>query len=159
MATYDTAKILIVDSTGCQRLQSVTSTYLVPFIFTSVFTNTLFSQTRLHKHKDGYVRHCKEYDCRLDWLAAQGCALPVLRRWLVMRVRCECNASDFVSFLLLLSCHSFTQYSKPLFFLGSIVVAGFFMTVTVAPFDMMRTRLMNQPPGVKQCKSLLIPRL
>lgn len=27
----------------------------------------------------------------------------------------------------------------------SAFVAGFFMTVTVAPFDMMRTRLMNQP--------------
>lgn len=27
--------------------------------------------------------------------------------------------------------------------------AGFFMAVTVAPFDMIRTKLMNQPPGVK----------
>jgi len=27
--------------------------------------------------------------------------------------------------------------------------AGFFMTCTVAPFDMVRTRLMNQPPDAK----------
>ncbi len=27
--------------------------------------------------------------------------------------------------------------------------AGFFMAVTVTPFDMIRTRLMNQPPGAK----------
>jgi hypothetical protein len=29
----------------------------------------------------------------------------------------------------------------------SAFVAGFFMTCTVAPFDLMRTRLMNQPIG------------
>ena len=28
--------------------------------------------------------------------------------------------------------------------------AGFFMATTVAPFDMVRTKLMNQPPDVKQ---------
>ena len=27
--------------------------------------------------------------------------------------------------------------------------AGFFMATTVAPFDMVRTRLMNQPPDAK----------
>ena len=27
--------------------------------------------------------------------------------------------------------------------------AGFFMATTVAPFDMIRTRLMNQPPDAK----------
>lgn len=31
----------------------------------------------------------------------------------------------------------------------SAVVAGFFMTCTVSPFDMVRTRLMNQPPDAK----------
>lgn len=31
----------------------------------------------------------------------------------------------------------------------SAFVAGFFMTCTVAPFDMIRTKLMNQPPGEK----------
>ncbi|KAL7561146.1 hypothetical protein ACA910_011969 [Epithemia clementina (nom. ined.)] len=31
----------------------------------------------------------------------------------------------------------------------SAVIAGFFMTCTVAPFDMIRTRLMNQPPETK----------
>ena len=31
----------------------------------------------------------------------------------------------------------------------SSFVAGFFMTCTVAPFDMIRTRLMNQPPNQK----------
>lgn len=29
--------------------------------------------------------------------------------------------------------------------LTSATIAGFFMTVTVAPFDMVRTRMMNQP--------------
>lgn len=31
----------------------------------------------------------------------------------------------------------------------SAVTAGFFMTCTVSPFDMVRTRLMNQPPDAK----------
>lgn len=31
----------------------------------------------------------------------------------------------------------------------SAVTAGFFMTCTVAPFDMIRTRLMNQPADAK----------
>ena len=31
----------------------------------------------------------------------------------------------------------------------SAVIAGFFMTCTVAPFDMVRTRLMNQPPDAR----------
>jgi len=31
----------------------------------------------------------------------------------------------------------------------SAVTAGFFMTVTVSPFDMVRTRLMNQPADAK----------
>jgi len=31
----------------------------------------------------------------------------------------------------------------------SAFVAGFFMTCTVAPFDMLRTKLMNQPPDAK----------
>merc|ERR1712232_77685 len=31
----------------------------------------------------------------------------------------------------------------------SAVAAGFFMTCTVAPFDMVRTRLMNQPADAK----------
>jgi hypothetical protein len=31
----------------------------------------------------------------------------------------------------------------------SAVIAGFFMTCTVAPFDMIRTRLMNQPVDAK----------
>jgi Mitochondrial carrier protein len=31
----------------------------------------------------------------------------------------------------------------------SAVTAGFFMTITVAPFDMIRTRLMNQPADAK----------
>jgi hypothetical protein len=31
----------------------------------------------------------------------------------------------------------------------SAVAAGFFMTCTVAPFDMIRTRVMNQPPDQK----------
>jgi len=31
----------------------------------------------------------------------------------------------------------------------SAVTAGFFMTVTVSPFDMIRTRLMNQPADAK----------
>jgi Mitochondrial carrier protein len=31
----------------------------------------------------------------------------------------------------------------------SAVAAGFFMTITVSPFDMVRTRLMNQPVDVK----------
>lgn len=32
----------------------------------------------------------------------------------------------------------------------SAFCAGFFMTCTVAPFDMVRTKLMNQPPGSKE---------
>jgi len=31
----------------------------------------------------------------------------------------------------------------------SAFTAGFFMAITVTPFDMIRTRLMNQPPGAK----------
>jgi hypothetical protein len=31
----------------------------------------------------------------------------------------------------------------------SATIAGFFMTCTVAPFDIMRTRLMNQPHDAK----------
>merc|ERR1712113_460191 len=31
----------------------------------------------------------------------------------------------------------------------SAVIAGFFMTCTVSPLDMVRTRLMNQPPDAK----------
>jgi hypothetical protein len=32
---------------------------------------------------------------------------------------------------------------------GSAFIAGFFMTCTVSPFDMLRTKLMNQPPDKK----------
>ena len=32
----------------------------------------------------------------------------------------------------------------------SAVAAGFFMTCTVSPFDMVRTRLMNQPADAKR---------
>lgn len=37
----------------------------------------------------------------------------------------------------------------------SAVAAGFFMTCTVSPFDMVRTRLMNQPADVKIYKNAL----
>ena len=32
---------------------------------------------------------------------------------------------------------------------GAAFTAGFFMAITVSPFDMVRTRLMNQPPDAK----------
>jgi hypothetical protein len=35
------------------------------------------------------------------------------------------------------------------------VVSGFAMTCTVAPFDNVRTRLMNQPTGAKQYSGLV----
>lgn len=37
----------------------------------------------------------------------------------------------------------------------SAFAAGFFMATTVSPFDLVRTRLMNQPPGVKQYKGFV----
>ena len=37
----------------------------------------------------------------------------------------------------------------------SAFCAGFFMTCTVAPFDLVRTRLMNQPPGSKEYTGML----
>jgi hypothetical protein len=37
----------------------------------------------------------------------------------------------------------------------SAFAAGFFMAITVSPFDMVRTRLMNQPPDAKMYKGFL----